>query len=195
MASTISIQALSDWTHYLWLGLILVCLVMSPFTKTAYKRESLRSELNYLLPGALAAYLLFASRTTPYWFNRPAYTVSLPVAVVGFVVAVCGITTSVWARFALNKNWSGTAELKRDHELVRRGPYRITRHPIYSGFLLALFGSALERGLIRSFVAIAAFALCFYIKSLAEERLMVERFGGSYLRYRSEVRQLVPFLL
>src|SRR3954447_15519396 len=60
------------------------------------------------------------------------------VGATGLCLTVAGCAIAVWARVMLGSNWSGTVTLKRDHELVRTGPYALVRHPIYSGFLLAM---------------------------------------------------------
>jgi hypothetical protein len=50
---------------------------------------------------------------------------------------------AVWARVYLGRNWGQPQTLQNDHELVTSGPYHLVRHPIYTGIVLALFGTAL----------------------------------------------------
>ena len=57
-------------------------------------------------------------------------------------MVAAGIAFAVWARHYLGRNWSGTVTVKQDHELIRSGPYRLVRHPIYTGLLLAILGTA-----------------------------------------------------
>jgi protein-S-isoprenylcysteine O-methyltransferase len=108
---------------------------------------------------------------------------------------VAGLGFSLWARFALGRNWSGTVTIKRDHELVRSGPYAIVRHPIYSGILLALLATAIARGHLGAFVGLAVAALTLRLKALSEESFMVEQFGAQYSAYQREVKALIPFVL
>jgi len=63
----------------------------------------------------------------------------------GAALVAIGLIFAGWARAHLAGNWSGTVTLKQDHSLTRSGPYRLARHPIYTGLLLAILGSALLR--------------------------------------------------
>jgi len=101
----------------------------------------------------------------------------------------------VWARVHLGGNWSGIVTLKEDHELVRRGPYRWVRHPIYSGLLLAIAGSAVVRGEWRGFLALAIAFAALWRKLKLEERWLGETFGEQYAAYRRRVSALIPFVL
>ncbi|MGA8271936.1 MAG: isoprenylcysteine carboxylmethyltransferase family protein, partial [Candidatus Sulfotelmatobacter sp.] len=116
------------------------------------------------------------------------------IAALGFALIVFGVAFGIWARLTLGSNWSGTVTLKDNHTLIRRGPYRIVRHPIYTGILAALIGSALERGLRRSLIALPLCGLGFWLKIMTEEQFMVQRFGETYLQYKQQVKALVPFL-
>ena len=84
--------------------------------------------------------------------------------------------------------------MKENQTLVRTGPYRIVRHPIYSGILLGMLGSALQRGGIRCFAGVLICGLSFLLKTRAEERFMVQSFGEEYLQYRLKVKALAPFI-
>ena len=69
------------------------------------------------------------------------------------------------------------------------------RHPIYTGFLLALLGTAFVYGQARCFIGLLIVGLGFWLKSRIEEQFMVQQFGEQYLRYRQQVRALIPYLL
>jgi protein-S-isoprenylcysteine O-methyltransferase Ste14 len=84
--------------------------------------------------------------------------------------------------------------VKQDHELILRGPYTIVRHPIYSGLLLALTGTAIAVGEIRAFVGLGLAFIGFLLKSAGEEKFMREEFSAEYARYSQRVRRLIPFV-
>jgi protein-S-isoprenylcysteine O-methyltransferase Ste14 len=113
----------------------------------------------------------------------------------GFILTLAGLAFSCWARVTLGRNWSGVVQLKQDHELIVRGPYSLVRHPIYTGILLAFFGTALAIGVWRALLALAIVALSFWRKLRLEERWMCELFGEQYRQYMQRVKALVPWLL
>jgi protein-S-isoprenylcysteine O-methyltransferase Ste14 len=61
---------------------------------------------------------------------------------VGLVVFLSGLGLAIWARRYLGRNWGMPMTEKLDPELVTTGPYRRVRHPIYSGIILAMIGTA-----------------------------------------------------
>ena len=111
------------------------------------------------------------------------------------VVTALGLGLSVWARVHIGGNWSAIVTIKRDHALVRDGPYRYVRHPIYTGILLAFVGSALARDEWRGVLATAIAFAALWRKLRLEELWLTEVFGDEYRRYRNEVRALIPFVL
>lgn len=190
----ITIPQIIHWTQLLWLLLCAVWLGSAPFAKRTIHEQSPSSRIEQSALFAVGLYLLFGSPSTPDWFNQPVFRVTVPIALAGLGITVCGVALSIWARLTLGENWSVYATVKRDHTLILRGPYQAVRHPIYTGFLVALLGSALQRGLLRSFLAVIICAVALWIKVAVEEDFMVQRFGQEYLRYRREVSALVPFL-
>ena len=78
--------------------------------------------------------------------------------------------------------------------MVRRGPYRIVRHPIYTGLLLAMLGTAMIPARWPGYLGIATALTAWKRKSLTEEQFMSEHFGDDYARYREQVKGLIPGL-
>jgi len=113
-----------------------------------------------------------------------AFTVLLVLASLIFVTA---------AVRTLGKQWSLQARVLEHHELIRRGPYRIVRHPIYTGMFVGVFGTVVATGEVRDAAALALLGVMHLFKIRREERWLVEEFGAEYLQYRKEVSALVPF--
>jgi protein-S-isoprenylcysteine O-methyltransferase Ste14 len=116
------------------------------------------------------------------------------LADIGLVILVGSTLFTLWARWTLGKMWSSVPALREKHELHTDGPYRITRHPIYTGILGMLVGSALVVGSGGVVLALLLFGGVFLIRIPREEQLMQQTFGERYVRYQRRVPRLVPFV-
>jgi protein-S-isoprenylcysteine O-methyltransferase Ste14 len=114
------------------------------------------------------------------------------IKVVGAAVLIAGTMLVVWTRLALGAMWSGSARIRSDHELRTGGPYRIARHPMYTGFGGMVLGAGLLTAGLRIVVFAIVLVLVLYVRSRAEERLMIQVFGDRYLEYRKQVGALLP---
>jgi protein-S-isoprenylcysteine O-methyltransferase Ste14 len=94
----------------------------------------------------------------------------------------------------LGTNWSRRVTVKADHELIVSGPYALTRHPIYTGILLGVAGTALAIGEWRCMAAFFLLLVAFLLKMRVEEQLMMLTFPATYPEYRRRVKALVPWL-
>jgi protein-S-isoprenylcysteine O-methyltransferase Ste14 len=117
---------------------------------------------------------------------------NLTIAYVGLAITILGLGFAVWARFVIGRNWGGLITVQQDHKLMRKGPYGIVRHPIYSGFMLATLGTAILLGQIGGLVSVALIVISWGYKARLEETLMVEQFGAEYEDYRRHVNALIP---
>lgn len=118
---------------------------------------------------------------------------ALPI--LGAVLVWAGVLFAIWARTILGRNWSAVVQVKQDHELVERGPYRWVRHPIYTGLLMAYLGTALAQAEWRGLLGTAIIGVSFWFKLRLEERWMRETFGARYEDYMRRVKALVPGVL
>lgn len=150
-----------------------------------------------------ALHLLFVGGSfflvTGNWLNIPWLGVRwlpdlLLVIWVGIAIEALGLAFAVWARYHLGQYWSGTITIKQDHRLIQTGPYRWMRHPIYTGFVLGIAGTALSLGEVRGLLAIALILLAYLRKIHMEERFLRAEFGDDYALYRQHVKALIPFI-
>jgi protein-S-isoprenylcysteine O-methyltransferase Ste14 len=160
--------------------------------KRTQRRESLGSRILSVAPLVIGALLLaFAWRPLTGRFlpwSQALYWI-------GLAMVATGLAFAVWARRYLGRNWSGHVTVKQDHELIRSGPYALVRHPIYTGILFAILGTAVAIGEWRALIGFALITAGFVLKLRVEERFMSETFGEQYRRYRAEVPALVPFVV
>jgi protein-S-isoprenylcysteine O-methyltransferase Ste14 len=137
--------------------------------------------------------LMFASQRFGF---RVALTPRTPaLGVIGDILAIAGVAFAIWARLTLGRNWSGLIVSVREGQgLVQRGPYAIVRHPIYTGILGAMIGTALTLGTLGSWLGVVAGLVAFLIRVDIEDRIMAAEFGAAHAAYRARTRKLVPFV-
>ncbi|MGH8150178.1 MAG: methyltransferase family protein [Steroidobacteraceae bacterium] len=116
------------------------------------------------------------------------------LAVPGALLALAGVALAIWARVSIGRNWGMPMSLREGHELVTAGPYARLRHPIYSGILLTMLGSALAQG-TGWLMALIIYGAYFVWSARIEERDMTGRFPTVYPAYRERTWMLVPFVL
>ncbi|MGD0065740.1 MAG: isoprenylcysteine carboxylmethyltransferase family protein [Streptosporangiaceae bacterium] len=119
---------------------------------------------------------------------------SVILATIGALLFACGIGLAVWARLHLGRNWGMPMTQRAEPELVTSGPYRFVRHPIYSGLLTAMLGTALVNNLL-GLIVVAVLIAYFYYCGVVEERNLAVTFPTAYPEYRSRTKMLIPFLL
>lgn len=179
----------------MWLAWVVYWFAAARDVKATARHESFASRMAHIGP-LIVAVLLFWVNHLPLPF---LYARFLPATALGFwigtVIVAAGLAFAIWARVFLGRNWSGTVTLKDGHELIRSGPYRWVRHPIYTGLLFAFLGSAIALGQWRGLLAVLIVFVALWRKLRMEERWLGEIFGDEYARYRREVAALVPFLL
>jgi protein-S-isoprenylcysteine O-methyltransferase Ste14 len=119
---------------------------------------------------------------------------SVILAAIGAVLFAGGIVLAVWARLHLGRNWGMPMTQRAAPELITSGPYRFVRHPIYSGLLAAILGTALVDDLI-GLIVVAVLTAYFYYSGTVEEGNLTATFPVAYPEYKSRTKMLIPFLL
>jgi protein-S-isoprenylcysteine O-methyltransferase Ste14 len=112
----------------------------------------------------------------------------------GLAAFLLGLALAIWARVCLGRNWGMPMSEKADPELVTGGPYASIRHPIYSGIILAMIGTAVAASPYWA-IAVVVFGGYFIYSAVTEERTMTRLFPDSYPGYKCSTRMLIPFIL
>jgi protein-S-isoprenylcysteine O-methyltransferase Ste14 len=179
----------------LWIAFLAIWAIGAARTKRTARSQPFSTQLLQRGLAAVGGILLFAPGLSASWLGFRLLPDSIALAYLGVALTAGGLGFAVWARFALGRNWSGNVTIKKDHELILRGPYTLVRHPIYSGLLLALLGTAIYVNELRGLIAVAMVFVGFWLKARNEESFMLQQFGEQYRRYQRDVRALIPFLL
>jgi protein-S-isoprenylcysteine O-methyltransferase Ste14 len=139
--------------------------------------------------------LILAAFALARVFKTGTLAVHSPILqAVGMTLLLWGVGLAVWARIHLGRNWGMPMSRKEDPELVTSGPYRLVRHPIYSGILLGLLGTALATNLYW-LIAVAVIGPYFLYSGRVEERLLSSSFPAAYPGYRARTKMLIPFVV
>jgi protein-S-isoprenylcysteine O-methyltransferase Ste14 len=176
----------------LWMMLCLYWLISALKMKAVKSRESSGRRLSYVLPMAVGIALIFSHRAHYSWLGARFAPDTTALAVIGVVATAAGVALAMWARYILGENWSAVVSIRQDHELIRIGPYRTMRHPIYTGMLLALLGTALVVGEVRALLGLVIVVLGFYRKARQEETLLSREFGVGFESHAKHTGMFLP---
>lgn len=146
----------------------------------------------YMIVIGCAFGLLFSDRLRVGHLGERFLAQNVWIAWTGVILCFAGAAIAIWARAILGQNWSARVSLKVNHQLIRSGLYAYVRHPIYSGFLLMVIGTAMVQGEFRGLLAVPVVAIGLTLKAKQEEVLLLTEFGEPYLHYRRDSGFLLP---
>ena len=171
-----------------WVVFAIVWIIGSVRVKPIKKTEG---GLSYLQHNVflIVGFILFAT------LHQRIFPASETRLAIGLGMEILGIGLTIWARVILAGNWSANVTIKEEHELTTSGPYRLVRHPIYTGILLAFLGTAMGLARLGALLAFPLFVLGLWLKLRIEERFLREQFGTQYEAYEVHSKALIPFVL
>jgi len=181
-----------EWINALWILFGLYWLVSALKLKKTKRRESWGQRLVYVLPLAAAFGLLFRPEARHGWLGTRFVPAGPVTEWAGVLLTAAGVAIAFWARWHLGANWSGVVTLKEGHELIRTGPYRTIRHPIYTGILLGLLGTIVVTGEVRGLLGVAIAWASFYWKARREESFLRQEFGDKFGTHAKETGMFLP---
>ena len=183
------------WIIYLWYAIGIVWLAWALFAKKAVRSQTPLSRFAHILVFGAIYYVLYWTPVGDGPLGQRVIPDTLACAEVGLALTALGVLFAVWARIVIGGNWSAAVTIKQDHELVRRGPYALVRHPIYTGVLTSILGTVIAFGELRGFVVLVVAIVAYWLKIRTEERFLEDQFGTAYSAYKHDVRALIPFVL
>lgn len=187
-------------SYVIWDLWIISWVLAAVWTRRTAARPADIDQLVHLIPTLIGGGLLFfGSRVrigadyhvigqVPLWM--------LPEPAGWIVTGVCaaGLAFTWWARIWLGSLWSGSVGRKEGHAVVETGPYRLVRHPIYTGLIVAAFALAIQIGMLANLIGAALMSFGFWLKARLEERFLSQELGeGAYAEYRRRTPMLIPF--
>lgn len=191
---TLTAEGAWIWASRMWMLLAAVWVLMWLGRKKTKKREAWGQRMEHGVLVIAGFYLLSAQRLDWGWLNQRVLPAVPAMWLGGLAVTALGIGVAIWARLSLGSNWSGMVTLKANHELVRTGLYRWIRHPIYTGILAGMVGSALIQGYLRGWIGVVLVLLAFYLKARREESFLREEFGAGFDEHFKQTGMFLPKL-
>lgn len=183
-------QTAESVTYGLWALWLMSWTIAMFWSGRTTKKDRLGAELVFRALFYFGLISLFAlPGRNRFWYPGKFASWSL-VALVAF-----GLSFTWWARIQLGRLWSDRVVTKEGHQVIDTGPYRIVRHPIYSGLLLAAFATAIEKATPLALLGAAVVTVAFIVKAKREEHFLRAELGASaYDGYARNTAMLVPFV-
>jgi protein-S-isoprenylcysteine O-methyltransferase Ste14 len=157
----------------------------------ASSSESRASRWRHLLLTSAAQILIFIPI---HGLRQRCLPASAIVTAAGLTLNVMGLALAIWARRCLGRYWSGEITIKVEHKLIRSGPYRVLRHPIYTALLSLYAGTAIVSGELHALIGLALVILAYLRKIRLEEANLMKAFGAEYRDYRADSWAMLPGL-
>ena len=177
----------------LWVAWALSWFAAALWSNRTEKRVGFRAEVGYRAVLTLGG-VLFAVPAHRYEGVLRLWHVDAATAWICAVVIAAGFSFCWWARIHLGRLWSGQITKKADHRVVDTGPYRVVRHPIYTGILLAVLATMIAKGTALGIVGGVLLWVGLWLKARLEETWLSQELGAdAYASYRRRVPMLVPF--
>jgi protein-S-isoprenylcysteine O-methyltransferase Ste14 len=176
----------------LWIVLGVYWAVSALRRKPAKKEEHLIERLRHLVPVMVALLLLSQADANYGWLGRRFVPESGTLSLLGLVLAGAGAAFAIWARWHLGANWSAVVSIREQHDLIRTGPYRAVRHPIYTGLLLAMMATVLIVGEFRALLAFVIVLAALYLKARKEDVWLAREFGDTFESHAQQTGMFLP---
>jgi protein-S-isoprenylcysteine O-methyltransferase Ste14 len=159
-------------------------------------RNAIRKDMLYFAIPAVI--VLFAGMGVSAWDLVRQQGSLYPFSIrniVGLVLIAVGLTIELVAQFTLRRFYSSTLVIRKDHQLITHGIYRLTRHPIYLGaFMVVGIGVPVYVSSLYGLLTMSALIPIILNRIRMEERMLTEEFGDAYRTYKETARKLIPFI-
>lgn len=184
----------TDVTFYAWAVWFASWMVAALWSSRVERRSRSHADHAYRLLTTIGAVLLFDLHLPWHWSVATVWRAGNTTGWILAATAISGFAVAWWARITLGRLWSGSVTRKVDHEIISAGPYRMVRHPIYSGLLLSVAATAALRGTAAAVLGAVAIGIGLFVKARVEERFLRSELGRErYDGYARRVPMLVPF--
>jgi len=194
MTETVLWKTASDAIAVSWFLFSLTFLVRRRIPRAPVARRIATAYAAMFLQGLGVACAWGLRRAVDTPIFRAPLAVQVVVALAALVLAAAGIAM-VWSALrTLGRQWALVARVVEDHELITAGPYRLVRHPIYTGLMAMMLATAVVLSTpLGLLIATGTYLAGTLWRASIEEKLLTETFGAAYENYRQKVPALIPW--
>jgi len=176
----------------IWIAMIVYWNISARNIRPVAKAEDAKSTQRHQLLLNLAILMLFVPVPG---LTRQFLAPTIAVVAIGFAVQAGSALFYFWTKQYLGQFWSSAVAIMKEHQLVRSGPYRLIRHPLYTGMLGMFIGTAIVSGQYHALIGAGLGVFAYWRKIRIEERALSEAFGAEYDDYKRHSSALIPWLL
>lgn len=176
----------------IWLVFLVYWLISSFSANKATNRQPRSERLAHLLMAAIAIVLFSSARLNLGPLNRRLIPAESWIFLTGIGLTAAGVAFAIWARYHIGRYWSATVAIVSEHKLIRTGPYARIRHPIYTGIMVAVMGTALVFGRYRDLLGLAIVVGILIQKAKREEVFLRIQFGDAFEEHCRATGFLLP---
>lgn len=179
---------------YLTIGLWAIMAFYWIIEAKINSQTNFSSEIFSLAKLIFSFFIIYLPLLTDGWLAKELYISNNITNVLGVVLCGVGVIFAMWGRNKLEKNWSGRILIQEQHSFIQTGPYKIVRHPQYTGSILAFFGTSLLLGYIFGFIWSIFLMFGLIVKAKMEEKILANKFPNEYSNYKKKVKMIIPHI-
>ena len=173
----------------IWLGFMTYWAALARTPAPTVKAESRAASVKH---GAWREIGLLLLLIPLPWLNGSILPTALWHVPVGLAVQLAGAWLYLRGKRELGRQWSSAISIKADHQLIRTGPYRFVRHPMYTAMITMAAGTAIVSTRVHAAIGVALVTWSYLVKISVEERWLREEFGAAHDEYRRTSWKLLP---
>ncbi len=179
---------------------IIYILIRVPFDKKYKQQEKIRvvnstKEKSLLFLMALGLLLMPLLWIFTPFLERFRIDFPLWVRLIGIAVSIGSLFYFQWIHKTLGDNWSPTLEIRKGHQLIKTGPYKTIRHPMYTQIWLWTIAQVfIISNWVAGFSGIIVWAILYFSRVSSEENMLKENFGDEYAEYMKQTGRVFPKL-
>ena len=188
-----AVMKLAFWISY-WAWILMEIWIFSRDLKKGSGERKDRGSV-FVIIVAITAGITVTFMAPHLWPWAKMALPYLPVFWTGIAMVWSGIILRVWAVLTLGRHFRTAVRILDDHKLVTSGPYRVLRHPSYTGGLMTVTGVGLCFGnWISLAAAFGGIFIGYGVRILIEEAALRAHFGAEFEAHRRRTWAVIPLV-